>query len=111
MGNRRETVRYEEDSARGSIYPLLCLGPASRRCILAKTPRGLNLGTSQNFLKKQSEKGYEQRFERGCRRCREAKMGRNVPFRWSVRLHRRLFRPCSDGFKANVAEILFYVVR
>ena len=39
-GNR---ARYEEDSARGSIYPLLGLGPASRSGILAKTPRSLNL--------------------------------------------------------------------
>src|SRR5215217_9553117 len=44
-GDRRETVRYEEDSARSSLYPLLSLGPASRLSILAKTPRGLNLGT------------------------------------------------------------------
>src|SRR5918998_71253 len=48
MGDRRETVRYEEESARDSLYPLLSLGPASRLSILAKTPRGLNLGTSQN---------------------------------------------------------------
>jgi hypothetical protein len=48
MGDRRETVRYEEDSARGSIYPLLRLGPASRPGILAKTLRSLNLGTSEN---------------------------------------------------------------
>jgi hypothetical protein len=48
MGDRRETVRYEEESARGSIYPLLSLGPASRPSILAKTPRGLNSGTSEN---------------------------------------------------------------
>jgi hypothetical protein len=48
MGDRRETVRDEEDSARGSIYPLLRLGPASRPSILAKTPRGLNSGTSEN---------------------------------------------------------------
>jgi hypothetical protein len=48
MGDRRETVRYEEASARGSIYPLLRLGPASRPSILAKTPRGLNSGTSEN---------------------------------------------------------------
>jgi hypothetical protein len=50
MGDRRETMRYEEDSARGSIYPLLSLGPASRPSILAKTPRSLNLGTSQNSV-------------------------------------------------------------
>jgi hypothetical protein len=50
MGDRRETVRYEEASARGSIYPLLSLGPASRPSILAKTPRGLNSGTSQNSV-------------------------------------------------------------
>jgi hypothetical protein len=48
MGDRRETVRYEEASARGSIYPLLRLGPASRPSILAKTPRSLNSGTSEN---------------------------------------------------------------
>jgi hypothetical protein len=48
-GNLRGTVRYEEDSARGSIYPLLRrLGPASRPGILAKTLRSLNLGTSEN---------------------------------------------------------------
>jgi len=47
-GGSSGTVRYEEDSARGSIYPLLGLGPASRPGILAKTPRSLNLGTSEN---------------------------------------------------------------
>src|SRR5829696_10531268 len=30
--------------------PLLHLGPASRPSILAKTPRSLNLGTSENFV-------------------------------------------------------------
>ena len=34
--------------------PLLSLGPASRPSILAKTPRGLNLGTSENFTSKHS---------------------------------------------------------
>ena len=43
MEDRRGAVRYEEDSARGSIYPLQSLGPSSRRCILAKTPSTLNL--------------------------------------------------------------------
>jgi len=50
MGDHRGTLRYEEDSARGSNYPLLRrLGPASRPGILAKTPRSLNLGTSENL--------------------------------------------------------------
>jgi hypothetical protein len=48
-GDRWATARYEEDSARGSIYPLLRLGPASRPGILAKTPRSLNFGTSENL--------------------------------------------------------------
>jgi hypothetical protein len=50
MGDRRGSVRYEEDSARGCIYPLLLrrLGPASRPGILAKKRRSLNLGTSEN---------------------------------------------------------------
>jgi hypothetical protein len=50
MGDRRETVRYEEASARGSIYPLLSLGPPSWPCMLAKTWSTLNLETSQNSL-------------------------------------------------------------
>jgi hypothetical protein len=29
-------------------------------------------------------------------------MGLKVPFRWSTRLHRRLFRPLSDGFGRRV---------
>ncbi len=48
-------------------------------------------GLLAHRYQKLSEKGYEQRFERGFRRCREAKMGRKVPFLWSVRLHRGLF--------------------
>jgi hypothetical protein len=32
-------------------------------------------------LERLSEKGYEPRSERGFGRCREAKMGRKVPFR------------------------------
>jgi hypothetical protein len=47
-GDLRGTLRDEVDSARGSIYPLLGLGPASRPGILAKTLRSLNLGTSEN---------------------------------------------------------------
>jgi hypothetical protein len=42
-------ARYEEDSARGSIYPLLRLGPGSRPGILAKTPCSLNLETPENL--------------------------------------------------------------
>jgi hypothetical protein len=43
MEDPRGAARYEEDSARGSIYPLQSLGPSSRPCILAKTPSTLNL--------------------------------------------------------------------
>jgi hypothetical protein len=43
MEDRRGATPYEEDSARGSIYPLQSLGPSSRPCILAKTPSTLNL--------------------------------------------------------------------
>jgi len=40
---QRETLaRYKEDSARGLIFPLQCLGPASRPGILAKTWGTLN---------------------------------------------------------------------
>jgi hypothetical protein len=63
-----------------------------------------------NCVKKLSEKGYEQRSKRGFRRCREAKMGLKVPLRCSVRLHRRLFRPFSDGFKAKFAQFTFYAL-
>ena len=55
---------------------------------------------------KLSEKVYEQRSKRGFRRCREAKMGLKGPFRCSVRLYPRLFRPFSDSFMAKFAEIL-----
>jgi hypothetical protein len=61
-------------------------------------------------LLKLSEKGYEQRSMRGFRRRGEAKMGRKVPFRCSVRLHCRLFRPTSDGFIAKFAEFLCYAL-
>ena len=61
MGDRRGTVRNEEDSARGSIYPLQSLGPSSRPCILAKTPRGLNLGTSQITPDTGTGSGYPNR--------------------------------------------------
>jgi hypothetical protein len=44
-----------------------------------------------------SEKGSEQRSECGFGRHEEAKMGRKLPFRCSVRLHCRLFRPFSDS--------------
>ena len=43
MADRRGALRYKEDSARGSIYPLQGLGPSSGPCILAKTPSTLNL--------------------------------------------------------------------
>ncbi len=56
------------------------------------------------ILLKLSEKGYEQRFDRGFGRCREAKMGRKVPFRWSVRLHRMLLRPFSDSLSTRFGE-------
>src|SRR5215212_3060507 len=52
IGDRRGSVRYEEDSARGSLYPLLRPGPASRPGILAKSPRSLNLGPSYSGLRK-----------------------------------------------------------
>src|SRR5919107_2935538 len=48
-------------------------------------------------LPRLSEKGYEQPSKRGFRRCGDAKMGLKVPFRWSTRQHRRLFRPFSDS--------------
>jgi hypothetical protein len=32
-------------------------------------------------------------------------MGRNVLFRWSVRLHCSLFRPFSDGFMTEFYEV------
>jgi hypothetical protein len=50
-------------------------------------------------------KVYEQRPKRGFRRCREAKMGLKGPFRCSVRLCRRLFRPFSDGFCRGFSEV------
>jgi hypothetical protein len=37
-------------------------------------------------------------------------MGLKVPLRCSVRLHRRLFRPFSDGFKAKFAQFTFYAL-
>jgi hypothetical protein len=40
----------------------------------------------------------EQHSERGFGRPKEAKMGRKVPFRCSVRLQGRLLRPFSDSF-------------
>src|SRR5215208_2044088 len=52
---------------------------------------------SPECVERLSEKGYEQHTERGFGRRREAKMGRKVPFRCSVSLHRRLLRPFSDS--------------
>jgi hypothetical protein len=47
-------------------------------------------------------KGYEQPSKRGFRRCGDAKMSRKVRFRWSIRLHRRLFRPFSDSLRRGI---------
>jgi hypothetical protein len=62
-------------------------------------------------LMRLSEKGYEQPSKRGFRRCGDAKMGLKVPFRWSIRQHRRLFRPFSDSLYANFVEFLFHALQ
>jgi hypothetical protein len=55
--------------------------------------------SNEVVLERLSEKWYEQHSERGFGRRREAKMGRKVPLRCSVRLHRRLLRPFSDSLR------------
>jgi hypothetical protein len=57
-----------------------------------------------NFALRLSEKGYERDSERGFGKRREAKMGRKLPFRCSVRLHSRLFRPFSDSLSTHLGE-------
>jgi len=54
------------------------------------------------LLLKLSEKGCEHLSERGFGRRREAKMGRKVPFRCSLRIHRTLLRPFSDSFSTRL---------
>src|SRR5215218_4047231 len=56
----------------------------------------------KSSLEKLSEMGYEQHSERGIGRRKEAKMGRKVPLRCSVRLHRRLLRPFSDSLGRRI---------
>src|SRR5215204_1183687 len=65
---------------------------------------------SPECVERLSEKGYEQHTERGFGRRREAEMGRKVPFRCSVSLHRRLLRPFSDSFKAKFTGVLIYPI-
>src|ERR671920_512785 len=75
-------------------------------------PKGLSLSLSllsrslylASCVERLSEKGYEQNAERGIGRRKEAKMGRKVPLRCSVRLHRSLLRPFSDRFPARFAS-------
>src|SRR5215218_8671701 len=59
---------------------------------------------SPKCLERLSEKGCEQPSKRGFRWCGDAKMGLKVPFRWSIRQHRRLFRPFSDGLGETVRK-------
>jgi hypothetical protein len=108
MGQGTSYGYYEEAEGRSDN--------AHRQPIPASDAHGYWTAAMPNFLElracelrripllKLSEKGYEQRFERGFRRCGEAKMGRKVPFRCSVRLHCRLFRPFSDGFSTHSGE-------
>ena len=53
-------------------------------------------------LPRLSEKGCEQPSKREFRWCGDAKMGLKVPFRWSIRQHRRLFRPFSDSLSKTL---------
>src|SRR5215212_7824345 len=86
-----------EDAHRGNLLTLYALS------LSTMMPSG---ETSRSFVaqayspkcgERLSEKGYEQPSKRGFRRCGDAKMGLKVPFRWSTRQHRRLFRPFSDS--------------
>jgi hypothetical protein len=52
----------------------------------------------RTLLLKLSEKGYEQRSDRGSGRYTEAKTDRKIPFRWPVRLRCRPLRDFSDSF-------------
>jgi hypothetical protein len=50
-------------------------------------------------------KGYEQRSDHGFGRYTEAKMGRNVAFRWPVMLRCRRLRDFSDNFTSSTLAI------
>src|SRR5215213_10753201 len=66
------------------------------------SPTAILQGT--HSLERLSEKGCEQPSKRGFRWCGDAKMGLKVPFRWSIRQHRRLFRPFSDSLSTHLGE-------
>jgi hypothetical protein len=66
---------------------------------------GTNESYSPECVAKLSEKGYEQRSDRGFGRCRETKMGRKVAFRCSLRLHSRLLRPFRIVSEGEFSEV------
>jgi hypothetical protein len=91
------TVNSSTDSPASGVPKALRSFPSqhSRSCLccISMNPSQLMhsmIVYSHVCVEKLSEKGYEQHSECGFGRPKEAKMGRKVPLRCSVRLHRRL---------------------
>src|SRR5919107_887093 len=74
--------------------------------MLGTLPSHLLKAPFRTVSERLSEKGYERYSVRGFGKCRQAKMGRKLPFRCSVRLHCRLFRPFSDSLSETVRKAL-----
>jgi hypothetical protein len=66
--------------------------------------------TSENSVKKLSEKGYEQGSERGFGPCSGTKTGRTVPFGCLLRPDFGCLRDFSDSFNAKFAELTFHAL-
>jgi hypothetical protein len=59
---------------------------------------------------KLSEKGFEQRSERGFGRCSGVETSRTVPLRCLLRPRFGHLRDFSDSFRAKFAEFIFYAL-